>query len=264
MVVKSQAQPQDDAAATTGPDGQLAGQDNGVMTVEELREAAKEPRSPESIDPKKGAMPPTPRPPTESAGPSGPTVKVLRAHKVTALGDDASDIAGTFRNDNDFLLSEVQIRVVLKNPAGAIMPLQSRAYKWIPAGMHGRFSVSADNKLIPADATVSDATGYAVRAPDEYVGWTLGRFTRRITDDGRIRLTGHSRNPHDCAVHDVKVLCDFFTVDGTYAGTATGQLRRGATTIGTGAEVSYEILFEPPLSPEVIGAALARIVAQKP
>lgn len=205
---------------------------------------------------------PTPMPRQAPPALQGPGVRVMDFDALRNFDGEVNGYAGTFSHDGEQLLRQARIQVRLQNADGAAMTLQSRPYDWIPPELKGRWSIDAGG-VIPADAQVAYTLGPGESAPENYVGWALPDVTRRV-EGGKILLEGQSRNPYDFSVKNVQVLCDFFNENGTYAGSATGTLRRDKTRLDPNAEFSFSITYEPPLSAMVTTHAVVRLIAERP
>ena len=98
------------------------------------------------------------------------------------------------------------------------------------------------------------------------IGLDLNSCTRLPDDDGAVILIGLAENNGNETLRDILVACDFFTVNGVYAGTARAKLKGDVTKLAAGEKVKYAIVFpasDAGFNPSRIKFAPPRLLAEK-
>jgi hypothetical protein len=151
-------------------------------------------------------------------------------------------LVGDYKNVSSNVLASVQISVLIKGESGKVAVLKSPAYKLIPPGATGAFSVQA-----PSEWTAT-STMEIVRVTPRYIsasalltGWALKDPVVTSETEGGRRLfaQGEIKNEMNSSLTDPQVVADFFTEEDIYVGSAMGTFDGADKVIRPGQEFSY-------------------------
>ncbi|MBN1554115.1 MAG: hypothetical protein JXA11_05170 [Phycisphaerae bacterium] len=208
------------------------------------------PEAPPAVTPKtEPAEEPTPAsdaPNTEDADkPQAQSrdVEVIECARLSGPAEASATFVGEYENTSSQALRWVRIIVTIHRPDGKIMQALSNQYENIPPRWRGRFSVDASFRFEPG-MRITKAEARSQPAPDMR-GWALTDWTKDITDEDTLKLTGLASNTTDQTLTKLVVWCDFFTKQGEYVGSAQGTFRQNGKALIPNESVTYDIHFDP-------------------
>ncbi len=197
-------------------------------------------------------------PPVTPPVPADPKLVAGRPRIIPAgIGSSSFLACGTLHNQHKRARRSVTVTAYDGNLAG-----QAMTYEYVPAGATIRYCVPAPGDK-PDPATIRIVVTSGPEVPADTLVWMIDptRIGEATLEDETFVWAGQTRNSTSTPAKNVKIHCDFFFADGTYAGTATGQVTDEGT-VGAG-RIGYFRLSSENSSLQSCAILVARAVGQK-
>jgi len=159
---------------------------------------------------------------------------------ITGHIPDSGYVIGTVRNNHSSPLKEVRVTLHIFG-AGDNNRRGSAICRYVPPGGTCPFSIPYAG-LREQDILKVEAIVETTPAAEGAIYRTLEDYSMEPRDSRRV-VKGRTRNPTKWILMDVSIVCDFFTEEGIYAGSARGRLTEGDTLTASQAE-DYEVVFD--------------------
>jgi hypothetical protein len=151
-------------------------------------------------------------------------------------------LVGDYKNVSSHVLASVQISVLIKDEVGKMATLQSHAYKLVPPGVTGTFSVQAPSDWTAASKMeIVSITPKYTPASTMLTGWSLKDpgVTPETEGGRRVFARGDIKNETKSYLRNPQVVVDFFTDEEIYVGSVMGRFHGAGKLIRPGMEFDY-------------------------
>jgi hypothetical protein len=140
------------------------------------------------------------------------------------------------------VLETVQITVLIKGKSGRMASLQSRAYKLVPPGVTGTFTVQAPSDWsATSEMEIVRITPRYAPASAMMTGWSLKDPGVTFETEGKRRIfaRGDIKNETKSYLKNPQVVADFFTDEEIYIGSVMGTFQGVGKVIRPGMVFGY-------------------------
>jgi hypothetical protein len=179
----------------------------------------------------------------EGANPSEPTsVTTKNCVQIPGEAEELLILVGDYKNVSSHVLASVQISVLIKGKAGKMSELKSPAYKLVPPGVTGTFSVQAPSEwTATSEMEIVRITPQYSPASAMLTGWSLKDPAVTSDTEGgrRVFARGDIKNETKSYLRNPQVVVDFFTDEEIYVGSAMGRFHGAGKVIRPGMQFSY-------------------------
>ena len=179
----------------------------------------------------------------EEANPDEPTsVTTKNCVPIQGEAEESLILVGDYKNVSSHVLASVQISVLIRGEAGKMAELESPAYKLVPPGVTGTFSVQAPSEwTATSEMEIVRITPRYTPASALLTGWSLKDpgVTPKTEGGRRVFARGDIKNETKSYLKDPQVVADFFTDEEIYVGSAMGRFHGAGKVIRPGMQFSY-------------------------
>ena len=162
--------------------------------------------------------------------------------RIPGEAEQSLILAGEYKNVSSQVLSSVRFTVVIKGKGTKTAVLQSRAYKLIPPGATGLFSVQAPSEWsATSEMEVVRVTPNCIPASSRLTGWGLDDpgVTFETKGARRVYARGEIKNETKSYLKDPQVVADFFTDQDIYVGSTMARFHGAGKLIRPGMQFDY-------------------------
>lgn len=188
---------------------------------------------------------PAPASIAELAGANSGEPLSVTTNNCVAIPGEAEEsliLVGDYKNVSSRVLDTVQITVLIKGENGRMATLQSRAYKLVPPGVTGTFTVQAPSGWsATSEMNIVRITPQYAPAPAMMIGWSLKNPNVTFGTEGKRRIyaRGDIKNETKSYLKNPHVVADFFTDEEIYVGSAMGTFQGAGKVIRPGMVFDY-------------------------